>query len=89
MGGIHHLPYAPFLPLNGTCRLRSMTVVLHHPVDIDAETGGNKAKDDDEKQRLVCIGEALHLSRRTVYPRSLGKLAPCIIRKSKCSRVSK
>ena len=54
-----------------------MTVIPHHPVDVDAEARGDKAEDDDEKQRLVGIGKALHLSRRTVYPRGLGKLAPC------------
>ena len=77
MGCIHHLLHAPFLPLDGTCSLRPMTVIPHHPVDVDAEARGDKAEDDDEKQRLVGIGKALHLSRRTVYPRGLGKLAPC------------
>ena len=76
MGGIHHLPYALFLPLNGTCRFRPMTVVPHHPVDIDAETVGDKAEDNNEKQCLVGIGEALHPGCRTVYPRGLGKLEP-------------
>jgi hypothetical protein len=49
VGGIHQLFHAPFLPLNGTLRLSPMTVVPHHPVDVDAEARGDKAEDNDEK----------------------------------------
>ena len=76
MGCIHHLLHAPFLPLDGTCSLRPMTVIPHHPVDVDAEARGDKAEDDDEKQRLVGIGKACTLAAARSILAVLANLRP-------------
>ena len=66
MGGLYSSSAScPFLLLDGTCSLRPMTVIPGGGVDVDAEARGDKAEDDDEKQRLG-HWQSLHLSRRTV-----------------------
>ena len=76
MGCIHHLLHAPFLPLDGTCSLRPMTVIPHHPVDVDAEARGDKAEDDDEKQRLVALAKPCTLAAARSILAVLANLRP-------------
>lgn len=57
-----------------TCR--TVSVHSYQAVGVPYESSDDECKDDDQKQRPVCVGKALHLGRRLVDACRLGEFMP-------------
>lgn len=63
-----------------TCR--TVSVHSYQAVGVPYESSDDECKDDDQKQRPVCVGKALHLGRRLVDACRLGEFMPGLTSRS-------